>query len=229
MTLTTYNVEQRSPEWHDLRRGLITASAIHKLITAKTLLPANNDISRGVITTLAGERLTDHTETSFVSDAMWRGVIEEPYAVDMYERVKGVKVDSCGFMVRQLDGGAKVGFSPDGLVGGDGFIEVKSRAPKKHIETVLEGVVPTENVAQIQTGFFVNGRSWCDYISFSSAMAFYTIRVYPDPKWQAAIAETVDKAEAQIVAKVAAFKRATEGLPIAERVEPYERVELKLA
>lgn len=227
MTLTTYDVEQRSPEWHDLRRGLITASAIGKLITTKTLQPANNDISRGVITTLAGERLTDHTEDTFVSDAMWRGVIEEPYAVDMYERVKGVKVEACGFMTREVDG-AKVGFSPDGLVGADGFIEVKSRAPKKHIETVLDGVVPVENVAQLQTGFFVSGRKWADYISFSSAMAFYTIRVYPDPKWQAAIAETVDKAEAQIVAKVAAYNRAVEGLPVAQRVDP-NRVELKLA
>lgn len=221
MTLTTYDVEQRSEKWHDLRRGLITASAIGKLITTKTLQPANNDFSRGVITTLAGERITDHTEDSFVSGPMLRGVIEEPYAVDMYEKVKGVKVESCGFMVRELDGGAKVGFSPDGLVGESGFIEVKSRAPKKHIETVLEGVVPIENRAQIETGFFVSGRAWCDYISFSSAMPFYTIRCYPDPKWQDAISETVDKAEAQIVAKVAAFKRATEGLPIAERVQVY--------
>lgn len=229
MTLTTYDVEQRSPEWHDLRRGLITASAIGKLITTKTLQPANNDISRGVITTLAGERITDYTVDGFVSDAMWRGVIEEPYAVDMYERVKGVKVDPCGFMVRQLEGGAKVGFSPDGLVGESGFIEVKSRAPKKHIETVLEGVVPVENRAQIETGFFVSGRAWCDYISFSSAMAFWTVRVYPDPKWQEAIAETVDKAEAQIVAKVAAFKRATEGLPIAERVAVLASDEIRVA
>ncbi len=221
MTLTTYDVEQRTPEWHDLRRGLITASAIGKLITTKTLQPANNDISRGVITTLAGERLTDETQNNFVSDAMWRGVIEEPYAVDMYASVNGVQVKSCGFMVRQLEGGAKVGFSPDGLVGSDGFIEVKSRAPKKHIETVLEGVVPTENVAQIQTGFFVSGRAWADYISFSSAMALYVIRVYPDPKWQDAIAETVDKAEAQIVAKVAAYKRAAEGLPIAPRTPDF--------
>lgn len=219
MTLRTYDVEQRSDAWHDLRRGLITASTIGKLITPSRVQPANNDISRGVITTLAGERITDHTEDVFVSDAMWRGVIEEPYAVDMYAETRGAVVEPCGFMTRTLDGGAVVGFSPDGLVVDDGFIEVKSRAPKKHIETVLAGTVPIENVAQIQTGFFVSGRSWCDYISFSSAMAFYVIRVTPDPKWQAAIAETVDKAEAQIVAKVAAYKRATEGLPVAQRVE----------
>lgn len=226
-SLRIYNIEQRTEEWHDLRRGLITASAIGQLITAKTLQPANNDTSRAVITTLAGERITDHTEDTFISDAMWRGIIEEPYAVDMYADVKGVTVESCGFMTRELDGGAVIGFSPDGLVGDDGFIEVKSRAPKKHIETVLAGEVPAENVAQIQTGFFVSGRKWCDYISFSSAMAFYTIRVYPDPRWQAAIAETVDKAEAQIVAKVAAYKRATEGLPVAQRVE--RELEMRIA
>ena len=69
------------------------------------------------------------------------------------------QVDVLGFMIRD-DWGYRIGYSPDGLVGDDGLIEVKSRRPKKHLQTILANEVPAENIAQIQTGLLVSQRKW---------------------------------------------------------------------
>ena len=49
MTLTIFDrMEQSSPEWLEARAGILTASTIGQLITAKTIKPAMNDRSRGL-------------------------------------------------------------------------------------------------------------------------------------------------------------------------------------
>src|SRR5690349_16699045 len=166
MTLHEYpNVIQRSPEWFELRCGLVTASTIGALITAaapgadayecpecaappaepcislrggtpiKTmhsgrheaaavnastaqpvLRVADNETSRGLIHTLAAERIRHMGEDTPMTSDMWRGVDSEPYAREAYERHAGVEVVEIGFQIRELDG-ARIGYSPDGLVG----------------------------------------------------------------------------------------------------------------
>jgi hypothetical protein len=74
MTLHTYpQVEQGTPAWHELRRGIVTASVVGKLITP-TLKVADNDVSRGITATLAAERITGWTEDTPMNSDMWRGV-----------------------------------------------------------------------------------------------------------------------------------------------------------
>ena len=90
-------------------------------------------------------------------------------------------------MVRD-DWGFKIGYSPDGLVGKDGLIEIKSRRPKKHLQTIIAGTVPAENMAQIQAGLLVSGRDWCDYISYCGGMRPWIKRVEPDTRWSPSIA-----------------------------------------
>ena len=84
-------------------------------------------------------------------------------------------------MVRSW-GRYKLGYSPDGLVGKDGLVEVKSRRQKAQVLTVVSGEVPAANMAQLQAGLFVSGRDWIDYISFSGGMHLFPIRVYPGPE-----------------------------------------------
>lgn len=210
-------VEQRSEEWHAQRRGMVTASAVGQLITAKTLKPANNDISRGLTRLLVAERITGWTDPTFISAEMFRGIEDEPRARDLIsEEVTPIR--ETGFMVREFDNGHRLGFSPDGLVDDDGFIEVKSRKQKKQLETVLEDAVPPENMAQIQCGLLVSGRKWCEYISYCGGMEVYPIRVLPDPAWFAAIIAALDQFERNAAEMVATYMKRTAGLPVAERV-----------
>ena len=224
MTLTVHtDLIQGSDEWLTARRGIVTASVVGQLVTAKTIRPAVNDYSRALTTLLVSERITGWTEPVYVSDAMMRGSDDEPIARDAYARHMDVDVTVPGFMVREFGGRAQgdpdymIGYSPDGLVGDDGLIEIKSRAPKKHLATILAGVAPAENMAQMQAGLLVSGRAWCDYVSFCGGMPLWTCRVLPDPRWFAAITEAVATFEATAVEMVATYRSATAGLPMTER------------
>lgn len=213
--LTTHaKVEQRTDDWYALRCGLITASTIGKLLTPK-LAVADNDISRGIINTAAAERITGYVDPTFQSVDMARGVEDEPFAVAAYSE-HHAPVTDCGFMTRTWDGGT-LGYSPDGLVGNDGLIEVKSRRGKKQVETVLSGQVPAENVAQVQAGLFVSGRDWLDYTSYAGGLHLYVIRVEPDPVWFDAIRAAVEAFEARVLATVEDYLAAVDGLPMTER------------
>lgn len=269
---TFHDVEQRSDEWHNLRRGILTASTLGRLITrtpvplthypchdcgaepfnpclskartkteptpiktihrsreniaaevgASTLTVADNDIARTVTTVLAAERITGHTEDTPITPAMWRGIEDEPFARDAYAE-HHAPVTEIGFITLDLDDYTRIGYSPDGLVGDDGLIEIKSRAPKKQVETIIADEVPPENVAQLQVGLFVTGRKWIDYVSFAGGMPLYVKRVTPDAEWFAAIESAARTFEDNVAELIDAYNYAARGLPMTERVpDPYE-------
>lgn len=266
--LTTHqDVVQRTDEWYALRCGVLTASAIGRLLTARTLSaleyacpacgsapgdacrsktragqanktmhpertaaavagrptsplivePATGDDARSVVTTTAAERIAGFVDPTWVSRDMQRGVDDEPFAVAAYSE-HHARVSECGFMVRRWDGFA-LGYSPDGLVGSDGLIEVKSRRGKTQVETVLSGQVPAENMAQLQAGLFVSGRAWIDYVSFAGGLHLWRKRVEPDPLWQTAIRAVVETFEADVTRTVDEYLAAVDGLPLTDRTD----------
>lgn len=224
MTLHTYpDVVQGTPEWDNLRRGMVTASVVGQLVTAKTLKVAANPESRNLAALLVAERVTGFTDPTYVSDDMERGWEDEPRAIEAYSKDRDVSVQEMGFMV--LEGAwGRLGYSPDGLVGTVGLVEVKSRRPKKHLATILADDVPAENVAQIQAGLFVSGRDWCDFISYCGGMPLYTKRVYADARWHTAITEAVRTFEAAATEMTSKYLDAVVGLPMTERIVELDMV-----
>lgn len=222
MTLTILpDLVQGSPEWFDQRRGMVTASEIGTIITASTAKPANNMQSRAYAALITAERITGWTEDTYVSPDMFRGSRDEPYAINAYTETRDCMVTFAGLMVRD-DWGFKIGYSPDGLVDDDGLIEVKSRAPKKHVQTILADEVPLENVAQCQTALLVSGRDYVDYVSFCGGMPLWVKRVEPDPAWQAAIVAAVEAFEEAVEAMTATYYNRVGSLPNTERVTELE-------
>lgn len=169
---------------------------------------ANNTTSSGLTRLLTAERITGWTDPSFESDDMWRGHEDEPRAREAYSK-HHAPVTTVGFLVRD-DWGFSIGYSPDGLVGDDGIIEVKSRRSKIQLQTVLSDKVPAENMAQIQCGLLVSGRQWCDFISYTGGMPLWVKRVWPDQHYFAAIVDAVRTFEA------------VAGLPMTERIVEME-------
>ena len=223
MSLKFYrDLIQGTDEWHAARCGMVTASVAGKLLTS-TLKVADNESSRGVVLTLAAERITGYVDPTYCGSSMERGHEDEPYARDTYsEHV--APVDEAGFMVRDF-GDYRIGYSPDGLVSVDGQIEVKSRLQKIHLRAILEDHVPAENYAQIQCGLLVSGRDWCDYVSFCGGMPLWTKRVYPDPTWFAAILAAVETFEANVAGILARYHEVVAGLPATERVNRDAEIE----
>lgn len=219
MTLHIFpDVEQGTEEWMDQRRGMVTASAVDKLVTGKTLAVANNEVSRGLTRLLTAERITGWTDPTYVSDDMLRGTMEEPLAREAYAKSRGVEVAEMGFMVRD-DWGFDIGLSPDGLVGEEGLIEIKSRRAKKHLETILADEVPAENMAQVQCGLLVSGRRWIDYVSYCGGMPLWTKRVFPDQRWFDAIIQAVRTFESAAEDMANTYFERVEGLPATERID----------
>lgn len=184
MTTTYHNeIYQGTDEWLELRRGILTASEM-KLIMTPTLKAANNDKSRSHLYELLAQRIGGFCEERFITDDMERGHEEEVFARSEYSE-NFAPVTECGFITRDdfvsPDGNPfKIGYSPDGLVGDDGLIEIKSRRQKYQIETIINGVMPDDYILQVQTGLLVTGRKWLDFVSYCGGHRMVVIRQYPD-------------------------------------------------
>ena len=223
MSLKFYrDLIQGTDEWHAARCGMVTASVAGKLLTS-TLKVADNESSRGVVLTLAAERITGYVDPTYCGSSMERGHEDEPYARDAYSE-HHAPVEELGFMVRD-DWGFSLGYSPDGLVCDDGLIECKSRLQKVHLQTIIEDRVPAENLAQLQCGLLVSARDWIDYVSFCGGMPLYVKRVYPDPIWHAAILAAVKTCEANVADILARYHEVVAGLPATERVNRDAEIE----
>jgi hypothetical protein len=217
MTLTILpNLIQGSEEWLDQRRGIVTASVVGKLLTP-TLKVADNDVSRGITTTLAAERIAGWTEDTPMTADMWRGVEHEPFARDVYAE-NYAPVTEVGFMRRDEDGWT-LGYSPDGLVGDDGLIEIKCPRAKTHVRTILADEVPVHYMAQCQAGLLVSGRKWIDWLSFVGGLPLFRKRVYPDPAWFAAITAACVAFEANVAQIVGDYEKRVADLPKTERID----------
>ena len=225
MALTIYDqLEQGTPEWLEARAGILTASTIGQLITAKTIKPAMNDRSRGLCQTLIAERITGHVEPVHPNRAMTRGTLLEPEARRIYAAQTGQDVDEVGFARLDTDT-YTLGSSPDGLVSETGGIEIKSPSAKVHVATVLSGAIPDYNRAQVQAFLHVTGREWCDFISYYPGEPLFIIRDYPDEKWQAAIRSAAEQFEETARSAVARYERNTHGLPRTPHWDPFDEEE----
>lgn len=193
---------QGSEQWLRERRGLITASEM-KFVLTPLLKIADNDQTRSHVYELAAQRITDYTEPTYIGDEMIRGMTDEPIARQLYHE-NYAPVTECGFITND-DHGFTIGYSPDGLVGDDGLIEVKGRRQKFTVQSIVDGEVPKEHILQIQTGLLVTGRKWCDYLSFTGGMPLLPIRVYPDEKVHEVIITACTAFEARIQTVINAY------------------------
>jgi putative phage-type endonuclease len=216
-----FDIEQGTDAWHALRRGVVTASAISKLLTA-TFKPAANDTSRALLYQLLAERITGESDSGFYNDDMCRGHLLEPFARDLYAEHFD-PVAECGFVTLTTSAGT-LGYSPDGLVGDDGLIEIKCPRPKTHLKSLLTGEVPAEYYPQLQTGLAVTGRRYCDYISYSPGLPLFVQRCQPAPAVIAAIFAAHEAAELQLAALMKDFEAAAEKFPATESIQPEQEI-----
>lgn len=200
---------------HDERSAIVAG-------LPKVLEVADNETSRGITYQLAAERITGHVDPVYPTFDMQRGTDDEPFARDAYA-ANYAPVEQVGFMVRDF-GDYRIGYSPDGLVGADGLIEIKSRKPKEHLRTVLKGLPPLENMAQMMAGMVVSGREWCDYVSYCSGLPLWVKRVHLDERWVTAIHAAAEQFEINVTNIVNNFTSATEGLPMTERRASIEEI-----
>jgi hypothetical protein len=180
-----FDVCQNTVEWQKLKRGVLSASRIPRIITP-TLKVAENQESRSLVFEIVAERAYDYMDDDFQSYDMQRGLVEETYAKALYsEKVAPTK--DCGFITNDKLGFV-IGMSPDWLVGDDKYAECKSKKGRIQVKTILEGEVPKEHIIQIQAGLFISERAACDFISYGNGYPMMIKEVLPEPDIQDAIA-----------------------------------------
>jgi len=107
----------------------------------------------------------------------------EGEAIYVYQNDHFITVTQCGYVTNADKKYA--GYSPDGLIGEDGLIEIKCPGHIEYIRTLIEQDVPKRYQAQMQWGMMMTGRSWCDYVVYNpdyTKSPLYVDRVDRDEK-----------------------------------------------
>lgn len=157
-----HDVEQNTAEWQALRLGKATASKFGCFMANDG--KSFGDPAKQYALQIALERLTGtKSEFSFKNDHMDRGHEQEPIARMLYEDERFVDVLGGGF----FDCG-EYGDSPDGLVGTDGVVEIKSVIATTHYATLRRNSYDPSYRWQFIGHLDCTGRDWVDFISFCS-------------------------------------------------------------
>lgn len=193
-TLQIFDCEQNTDEWMRARAGVATASEFHT-VKAKGKTPGTPSITRRkYMLTLIGERIAGVSPFErFKNGNMDRGHEFEEQARAAYSMISGNEITRVGF-VRRGD----IGWSPDGLVGTDGGVELKTKQYDLHLECLLKGEVPSEHIPQCQGALLVSGRRWIDFQSYSPGLPTFIKRVHRDERYIAELKVEIDRFLAEL-------------------------------
>lgn len=156
-----HDIDQNTPEWLDLRVGKLTGSATSKVMA--NYGKVFGEPAKKMAVNIAVEQITGHrlASESYSNAHMERGHEQEPIARMLYEEEQFIDVDNGGF----FDCGF-TGCSPDGLVGDNGLIEIKSVIPSVHYANIKRNNIDPSYQWQIFFNLKETGREWIDFISF---------------------------------------------------------------
>lgn len=168
-----HDIEQGSPEWMDLRLGIITCSEM-------SAIRSDGAGAYKYINGLAFERLTGESSSVFEGNE-WtkRGHELEPVARQMYEKKTGLDVSMVSFVKNK-----GFGFSPDGLIYNsqpmwpEGAIEIKVKQPAEQMHILRSDEIPKKHLDQLHGGLSCAELDWIDFVSYCPSLPLFIKRVY---------------------------------------------------
>lgn len=196
----THDVEQGSPEWLEMRLGLITCSEI-------SAIRADGAGAQTYINGLAYERITGESSSVFEGNE-WtkRGQELEPVARQMYEKKTGIPVYMISFVENK-----GFGYSPDGLVlqpttapedrhRFSGGLEIKVKQPSEQIHILRTGEIPKKHLDQLHGGMSCAELDWMDFVSYCPNLPLFIKRIFAKDiqKEMEKIDKLVDKYNEQV-------------------------------
>lgn len=189
--MKTYDIEQNSDAWYDVKKGKFSASKC-----ADLLMDAKYKGYQKLIIKVAYERITGEYAIDFEGNQYTeRGHELEPEARESYEFENSFKVDQVGFIEKD----EWTGCSPDGLIGEDGLLEIKCLGYKAHIDILTNKKIDSKYIKQIQFSLFVTNKKWCDYYSYHPKLKSYQERIYPDLEMIKQIKDKIEIAKKDVI------------------------------
>lgn len=131
-----YQIEQRTDEWFIERKKILTATDIAGIL----------GISRKHPEVIIKDKITPYNknEERIENEYMRFGKTFEPYAIDIFKKLKKLNVHEIGLVIHPFH--KILGASPDGLVENGFLLEIK--CPK--IRKIIYGHIPKEYWVQMQ-------------------------------------------------------------------------------
>lgn len=149
-------IQQNTPEWHDARRGLVTASLVGAILGNSPHMTRGDAMRRMVRDAMGADpEFTGNVATEY-------GKYHEAGARAEYEMETGHKIEPGGFHRRDDWAGA----SPDGLIMEAGLIEIKCPYSLRKSEAPAAFKPISEQphyYDQIQFQLWVTNRTWCSF------------------------------------------------------------------
>ena len=161
-------IEQRTPEWYEMRKGRITASEVAAILDIKPFASFSGSPRQEAL-----------YKKAFPNDPRWKfegnvhtqhGVAHEDEACLIYEQELGKTVLAFGLLCHPTI--TWLGCSPDGICTDGTLIEIK--CPLKR--PIVPGEVPEHYLPQVQLSMEVLDLEICHFIQYKPRSI-----TYPDP------------------------------------------------
>lgn len=164
--------EQGSEAWLAARKGCITGSRFKDCRDKlKGGQPSKACVAYAMDT--ARERVGGRAPAKFQNAAMRTGSEQEPLARLAYERRTGNLVEEVGFFTTE-DG--LYGLSPDGLIDGDGVLEIKTIVSSDTLFSAVADGDVSAYMDQCLGYLWLLGRQWVDLVLWAPDLDHMTIK-----------------------------------------------------
>ena len=205
MAAETVPCEQNSPEWFRARMGIPTASSFKTVMVTKGRGEGGESKTRrAYMHKLADEIVYGELtpEAEYTDQNMERGHAMEAEARDLYAFTRNVNVEQVGFIRN-----GQMGASPDGLVGKNGVLQIKTAFPHLIVGYLLRDEFPAEHKAQCQGELLVTERDWIDIAVYWPKRPLFVKRAFRDDVYIAEIAKAVEQFNAELAEVVDRVRR----------------------
>lgn len=196
MSIEILDCIQGSPDWFAARLGLPTASEFATLL-AKGRDGGPSLTRKKYLHQLAAEIVRGEPGEDYTNAYMERGKAQEAEARRLYAFMMDIDPQLVGF----IRNGQK-GASPDALIGADGGLEIKTRAPHLQVELLLQDRLPPEHRAQVQGNIWIAEREWWDLAVYSPGLPLFVCREYRDDGYIANLSGAVARFNEELAAIV---------------------------
>jgi hypothetical protein len=183
--ILVHGMKQRTPEWFAARLGKPSASEISCLLVKGKADHGFGTAAVSYCDQLIGERITgEAADLPFDTMAMKRGRELEAVALELYAQDQPVT---------EVGGIENFGawYSPDGLVGENGLVEVKSHKPSILVGMLLDPAFPAQHIDQCEMGLLLSGREWIDLVGYFTGMPLLHRRLYRNEDRLLALAQRI--------------------------------------
>jgi len=200
-----HDVQQLDADWLRLHIGRVTASEIKNLVT-----PAFKVRDGEMPKTYLYKKLAE----------AYRGQILPGFSTWSTEQGQELEAEARGWYAFTHDDypcklvgfvehdNGRCGCSPDGLLGDDGGLEIKSPEPQTHVKYLMQGELPDEYAPQVHHSLYVTGRAWWRFVSYRRGFPAFVLHVERDEAICAKIETALERFYAEFDAGLAKLRAA---------------------